>query len=444
MRLIAIIALAFITSACLEQVDFKQNQFVKVLGKEGTSIAERVIELKNGDLMVLGRMGVAAHDLESTGAGFNVNRVEDQGPFIAILDHNGNLKDLRIYPVQDLNLPFIELSDIRNQTTFLDIVELSQGGYAVLAEIRGFDYTITLANDTISNQNEPTNQNSTPILFELDGELNVQSVRSFNGDEDWDQQFLRTTAIMKPISESEIGILFRYKVTLEEHPVGYSMYVLDHQLNTTAYENFDQSLKFGYDFDVNQSGDIAVLGLEREFDVPVTDYINVYEFGNGDLTASEHKIRIDDDGEELVSVNRNEHFIRALPDGNYGIIYTDPGYEIRMAIWNPETDEVTSVEIDNTQSFSDFIRAPRAVHVMDNGDLLAYIINIPNTGGSISGHLYRLSPEGQIVFSRQIEGTPGDVVELADGGIMLVTNDQYNGLLQRIHVIKLDAHGNLH
>jgi hypothetical protein len=40
-----------ITTACLEEVDPEQEQFVKILGSEGSSIAHNVKELSNGDLL---------------------------------------------------------------------------------------------------------------------------------------------------------------------------------------------------------------------------------------------------------------------------------------------------------------------------------------------------------------------------------------------------------
>ena len=136
-----VMVMATVFSSCMEKVPYEQDQFVKVLGLEGSSLAEKVIELDNGDLMILGRMGRAAHEIESSGVGTDINEVEDQAPFIAITDHNGNLKRLQLYPIEDFAGKFIDVFNLENKITFRHILPLNDGGYLVLARMSGFDFT---------------------------------------------------------------------------------------------------------------------------------------------------------------------------------------------------------------------------------------------------------------------------------------------------------------
>ncbi|MEQ8239855.1 MAG: hypothetical protein RIA69_11620 [Cyclobacteriaceae bacterium] len=427
--------LVFLAWSCVEKVDFEQDRFVKILGKEGTAITERIIEMDNGDIMVLGKMGIAAHDITSTFSGPQIGEVEDQAPFIAITDANGNLKFLKMYPLEDFVLKWIDVFNFENKTTFKYIAPLSDGGYALMAQVYGFDFNIDIPGvlDLI-DYSSPGDVNFAPILFRLDPNFNVTDIRSFNAGPDWDGVHTLARAVMKPLPNNELGILFGYKISGDKS-IGYTFLHLDGDLDTLALaDEFDNiEGKIAYDFDLVELNTLKILGGEQD------GRLYEYSLSLSDPDRELSRRYISEDG-VFRHPNTNEHFVKTLSGGEMLYVYTNPSQNLIIGkiVGSGQADRI--IEFGSAEDFRETIRAPRAVYETTNGDLLVYEIIIPNVGVPF-GYLHRVEQDGDYVFSIRMEGAPGDVIETRDGNILVATNNQYNGLTQRINLIKMSANG---
>ncbi len=436
MTLILLLSLFF---SCQEEIKYEEEQYKRIIGFEGSSIVEQITELDNGDLMMIGKIGVSAHSLISTVTGVEINEVEDQGPFIAITDHNGYVKKIKSYPLEDFEkIDEIKVFNMPNKLTFMDILKNPNGGYHVLGELSGFDFQVTIPQLGIDTLMEsiPGYSQRTPLLFELDEHLEIQKIISFNAYEGWDF-IIRNKPIMKPLSEDEFIILFCNKQTLlPAANIGYSFFHLTHQLDTLGlYENFDNSNdKFAYDFDIHD-GQITVLGTEG-------GGFYLYQHDMNSQFSVTNSRYVSEDGE--AGSNTNPHYLRVLANGNLGAIYTDPFNVIKGDIYNAQLEPIYKFEIDGAFPGTTTIRAPRAFAEMANGDLLLYSIVIPDNDDPISGQVIRTTQTGENIFNLNIAGSPGDVLELSDGQILFASNAVHNELLQRITLYKVNQNGTLY
>jgi hypothetical protein len=427
--------------ACQEEIPYREERFQRIIGFEGSSQVEKIIELSNGDLMLLGKMGVSAHELKSTHVGVEIENVEDQGPFIAITDMNGNVKRLNTYPFENADThPTIEVINITNKTTFLDILENPSGGYHVLAELSGFDYAFTdpTTGTKTTIESSSTFVLRTPLLFDLDEDLNVKQVKSFNGTPDWDF-ILRSKPRMKALPDDSFIILFNEKSEFGTfRNVGYSFLHLNHQLETLGwYEDFDSPNRKGaFDFEIQDQ------------------WVYAFAQDSGQLWLYRHDIQNDfeqverkwiNHSGEFGDWNHNEHFVKILNNRNILLVYTNPSTIVYGNILDSDFSLFSSFEFPLPESSGSIIRVPRAVNEMSNGDLLLYNIIIPvQSNDPISSQIQRVESSGQSIFNMNVPGSPGDIIELGDGTILFGANTVHNELLQRIHLYKVDEYGQLH
>ena len=435
-KLLTITLIGFSASflSCLEEIDYFQDQYVKVLGLEGSALAERVIELDNGDIMIIGSLGRASHDVTSGFIGLEIGAVEDRAPFVAITDANGNIKQMKSYPIESFDLANIELENVANNSIFKEIIPDHNGGYIVLGQLSGFD----LIAGPITIRNTPGSRTTAPFLVKLDENLNMKKLVPFELDTIDGNLIYRARAIMKPLPNNEVGLLLGMKVRNFTEFIGYAFYRMDHDLNILdAGDDFDRpGFKLAYDFVYDQENRVAILGERNDrmvmFRIPIDNM--VYE--------AEEFQDIDHSGE---FPNFNEHFILEQENGNYAILYTDPASRIVFSLKGPDLNNVgPPVDIPNPSSIESLIRVPRAFTQMINGDFLIYNQHIPDSQEPIEGYLHRVSSTGQALWSVQIDGTPGDVTETADGDILVVANTVYNETLHRINLIKLNENGELY
>ena len=432
------ISLTLLLTGCLEEVGVEQKQFTKVLGLEGTSIAEKVIELDNGDLMIIGEMGRAAHEIETTSVGPEIRELEDQAPMIAITDANGNMKFLKMYPLEEFDLKYVDVFNFENRTTFQYIEPLQNGGYLAMAQNLGFDFDYHGPDQgPYTDYSIPGDVNFTPFLFKLDDQFNVVGVHTYNGGFDWDGIHIRTTGVMKALPNDEIGVLLG-RTYLGERPVGYTFMRLDGNGEVIEATEHADSLagKMAYDFDIDGTNTLKILGTEND---ESGGSFYVYDLPLQDLGAETNAQFIDFDGVFEFS-NTNEQFIKYTASGELLTVYTNPRENLILAKFGFRQP----FEIGNAAGLLSTNRAPRAVFETRNGEFLVYEVIIPFSSDSPHGYLHRIKTDGTHIFSQRIEGSPGDVIETKDGNIVVAANRIYNGLNQRIHLIKLDANGKLY
>lgn len=433
---IGVILIALVS--CLEKVDFEQDQYVKVLGLEGSAIAERIIELENGDIMVLGKLGVAAHDILSGPNGPEFLSVEDQAPFIAITDRNGNIKRIEAYPIEAYELEYAIVSNIENKATFKDIIPDPQGGYTVLVELRNFDIVLEepIQIEILSNPNQ---QVTNHLLLKLDSDFKIIKMISINCESDWDFIY-RPHAVIKELPNNEIGVLLGIKAFPSDNFRfgGYSFLRMNHNLEVLARgDDFNRDgIKFSHDFDVDDQNRIILIGQRNYSTV-------LYRFPMENMTYEAEEYEEIDYATN--QINTNEHFIISHEDGGSTMLYTRSSSDVLFQRRGPNLNyKGPPVNLPNPSQLKGLIRVPRAFYQTMNGDFLVYNLHIPDSQEPIEGYLHRISNSGDPIWSIKIEGTPGDVIETNTGDILVASNTVYNGLLHRVNLIKLNANGELY
>ena len=448
---------SLLASSCIEEVDFELDKYVKVLSLDRSSFAEKVIELENGDLMILGEMGIGAFDLESTGQGTQPNELEDQAPFISITDANGNLKMLRMYPLEDFDAQYdlnalglgsgeFELLGINNITSFHNVVQTGDGGFVVHAQSLGFGLINPITGEV--DLSEAGDQNYNDFLYRLDADYNVEKIVSMQAFPGWDFTS-RIRGRLKALANDQVGFLMSQRQRLLDQLNSSGMTFLHLQPNLDTVRISDIELEtdlIAYDFTTDPENNISFLTTtERHFEVFQMPLEEIVTSRFAESTKNSTLIA----GEAVQGQNTDEQWIEQLPDGSYILVYTQPllgiVYERRdqnFALINGPVDLRGENSYPNAT-----IRATRAVSITQNGDILIYVLVIPGNEGaeieSLYGELFRISPFGITVFEQRIDGIPGDVIETQDGSIVAVSNPSYNGSLQKIQITKLDANGRL-
>lgn len=438
MRSLKFISICLVLSSCIEEVNFQLDQYVKVLSLDRSSFAERIIELDNGDLMILGEMGTAAFEQESTGQGSEVTALEDQAPFIAITDPNGNLKMLRMYPFEGflVDSPFGEiiLENIENKTSFHEIIPTADGGYLVHAQSLGFDY---IFNGQLF-QSEPGATNYNDFLIKLNNQFDVEHIQSMQGQPGWDG-IRRLRGKLKQLNNSEVGFLLSQRLPFTQNTSsGFTFLHLTDALDTIQVSDIQATTDFiGQDFTIDENNNFTLLATtQSDFEIFQSSISNV---------SLDSSTPIAGDG-VLNGENRDENYIEILADGTFIIVYTQPITGIIMEHRDRDMSLISGpFDISDPDGYQpSTIRATRAVEITSDGDVLIYVLNI---GGGVnerlSGELFKVSTDGVVAFRNGTEGVPGDVRELRDGSLVTVSNRVYNGSLQKIHITKMSANGKM-
>ncbi len=427
------IAIVVLLTSCLEQVDLEQSTFVKVIGKEGSSTGGVILELNNGDLMILGELGVAAHEPNTNGDFFDIDALEDQAPFIAITDPNGNLKLSRSYPIEDLELPFGEVLNAPDKSRFTHVVQYPDGSFTILGQFRDVDVVF----NGITFESDPTRQIENPFILDLDPELNVVNYHWLNAEVFDSVGYFRPRIKMMENGVACIMIGIKFRIQDDPGaPLGFDF--LTKQAGSSPGKigaiGVSGFLKHAYDFDLTSDNNLVILGQ-------TDDYISGHRVPFSDVRDAQEEIfRIDDDGVSF-GMNSNTHFISYLEeDGGYAITYTDAPSKVIFRYLNSDFSyDGGEINLGNLDKLTGPVRSPRAMARAANGDFLVLTIEIGNNTNST---LFRVNRAG-VVFQRPIDGVPGSVIEASDGGIVVTTNPIYNGQLPKIKLQKLDANGRL-
>ena len=433
----------FLFAGCVEDVPFLEENWVRVLGEETNSFGERILELENGDLMVLGELGIAAFDVVNPGDATEIGEIEDQGPAIFITDANGNLKETHAWPFDDTETEFVDFINFENTTRFIDIVNDARGGWTVLAESRNFDGIIN--GDTIMST--ASSQFVTYFLFSLTGDFQLKEIKPVNFGADWDLRF-RIRMSMQELNESQIilfaGWNFDFSQPVGSLPEGYDYFIIDHDLNFISNYRFlaPGTNKLGNRFIINDQNELIISGQ-------VSNANGHFQtlFRNPIGSTTEQTIIVDQRG-TFQPINNNEHFPIQLTDGRYAVAYTNAPGEIKVNVFDELLRSERIFSVGPFEKWEDPVartgptRSPRAFIPLDNGDMLLLTVFQPSREPfDIVTDLYRLTPTGNQVFHRRLQGTPGDIIQSQDGNIIIVTNSPYNVPFEKITIRKLSPNG---
>jgi hypothetical protein len=421
----------------LEEIPADDNRFIKIYGKESGSFGSTLNELPNGNLLIGGKVDVPALDFTNVGGVFDIGKVVEGAPSLIEVDPNGNQTRMNLFPIgSHLTVPEIQLSDISNKSKFLEIVQLSDGGYMVLGEWRGFDVAVSFPGypyQVVINSDESPNTTA-PFLMKLNSDMSIDFIRSMNGEANWDLVY-RSKAIIRMLSDGSIGILHGLNVY---DPIygfeGYSFLKIDQQGDTLYFKDYFEPVfdtKLAHDFILNDNGDLCLIGQANN-----RIYFIFIEPSNDELEYAEF---IDNSGMRGNNPNTNSMFLEQFNDKSFVAVYTDPPQDTRIRFvsgdYSASGEPIIISDLENEY--------PRAVYITENEDILIYTVYLANASVP-SGFLYRVTREGKRIFRIRLEGSPGDVIEAKDGTILALSNPLFNGLIPKTRLTKLSADGRVY
>lgn len=445
MKTKSLIVAILLLAGCVEEVPFLERNWVKVLGEETNSFGERIIKLDNGDLMIFGELGIAAHDIVNPGDATEIGEIEDQGPAIFITDPNGNLKESHSWPFDNIETTYVDFLNFENATRFIDGAQSPNGGWTMLAETRNIDGIFQ--GDTLRSSSDA--QFVTYFLFSLSSDFEIREIKPLNFGEDWDFR-LRVRMSMKALSPTELVLFTAWNFDLSQPigtlPEGYDYYLVDHDLNLKSNYPFlsPGSNKVGNNFIINSDQELVISGQVSNSN---GNFQTLFHTAIG--SATDISTLLDDRGTGS-PINNNEHFPIQLADGRYAATYTNAPGEIKVSVLSGAFVRERTFRVGPFEKWEDPNtrtgpnRSPRAFIPLHNGDMLLLAVYQPSTEPfAILTDLYRLSPDGEEVFHKRFEGTPGDIIETLDGHIILMTNSPYNEPFEKITIRKLSPNGEI-
>jgi len=101
-----LLATSFIFSSCEEELD-EQQPFVKVYGEELQSSGEKIRELPNGDLLIVGATAPSIFEPDINNLGPSPVQVnEARAASITRIDRSGNVLLTRVFPLDSIEFNF--------------------------------------------------------------------------------------------------------------------------------------------------------------------------------------------------------------------------------------------------------------------------------------------------------------------------------------------------
>jgi hypothetical protein len=404
--------------------------FIKVLGKQGSSSGNKLLELPNGDLLIAGKLGVPAFDIKQTTDDILFGRAQDLAPTIMITDKSGNIKKIRSYPINEwiIHNDIFQVSDFADKASFIDVVQMDDGGYFALGQFSAFTFKVPsegyIRNDT---------QVQSPFLMKLNANLDMEFFRSFNGEEGWDTVF-HIVPKMKKLNDGNLLILFgldKYLPFSKEDNIGYSLLKLSPEGKTLAFRKYPGQ-KYAQNLSLDDQGNIILIGQDGAFyscfkiplgSLEMDDFLNYeqsYSFGNP------WKV--------------NEMFVYPQPDNTYYVIYAKNDNGIRFEKLDSDFKYLKGFDLvgNNSQEY------PRAAYETKSGEYLVYSEWLDDNLEVSQGFLYKLNQNNEILFKIPFEGIPGDAIEYSDGSLLVMSNATYNNLLLKVTITKLSADGKIY
>ncbi len=421
-------------SSCLETLEDSSENFVKVYGELGTSTGEKIVPLSDGNFLILGRIGKPAFNLPS-----NVDNVFDFGLGAILIDKNGNKLKERIYPVDSIFTgEIVQYRDLESKGIIQWGVECADGGILFAGEWRNGDVYFSAPEVGVDFYLEDPG-GGLPFLGKFDADLNLLFIDPINNIENvTPEQRLKATPVLKRLSNNQIYLMLGFHNSLEFNLDGYSLLELDENgkiirsftdLRPVREPGDDLWLKFTRDFDLDENGDIVLIGQRK-------DNIAVFKVPVATLDSETNFNAFAPEGEN--GFNRNPKYIRSDNIGGYIVVYTDPPNEIIVRTLSgdfiPNNTPVDITDSSKNEYPREFIHAK-------NGDYLLLAEKLVAGDNTVS-YIYRLDPQGKVIFKKRFSGSAGDIIETEDGSIMLMTNPIYNEQLNKITISKLDANGN--
>ena len=441
--------MAIFQTSCVEDVVDIDSGFIKVLGQDALTEVRGVVELSNGDYMILGKIGKRSfNDVSNNILDADVQK---QAAGLMITDHRGNIKTMRLYPIEEVEVDnSITLEPLNGKVSLLDAIELDGGGYLVIGQLRDFDITIDFGGGRIlpiiSDESSPSQTTLAPILLRLSPSLEVINIRMLTGESEWDNSF-QIQPKMRKMPDGNIALVFGQNVLFDpdQYPnpsmirplAGYRLMILDQTGDEIIRRDYNRDTGFKHTrhFEVDENNNIYIIGERNAqfaiFELPAYSWLedNYWDLETFNPFANSGNAGLP---------NTNGAFIHLTPSGGLAAVYTNPPQEILISYLNsgPNGNQI-ALAPETTQEY------PRATFMTQNGDLLIYSELLNENSSSATGYLTRLDEAGQKLWRIQVEGVPKDVMELSDGNILTLTDRPYNESFNKGILTKFSADGKI-
>jgi hypothetical protein len=414
--------------ACQIEEGKVDTNFTKVYGRQGESSISGITELANGNLLLTGRLSRPAFlgsEASSIGNGGNLS---ERAMCIILTNSEGETLKERSYPISNIDIdPAFDIGDVSGLSQLLKVYPLPNGGYIGLGEFRGFGISI---GPPFNFDLPPSPSNTSMFLAYFNANLELEKIDHFNGKTPWDRKFYSVGVLKPKPDHSGFVFMLGYNVSLNQQYLGFTLFHLDSDGEIVSEHPYHSPLlRVARDFTFLENGNVLSIGQQGNF-IALTE---IDMSSNQELSA--YSINFKGVGG---LINSNPMMVERTVGNKIVAFYPAPSDSAYMHVLNTnyETNFIKELE----PSLSD--QYPLTSSVCANGDILLVCIDLSNSLDENS-IVYRLSPEGEMLFRKRYSGRVRDIIEGSDGGILLSNDVNYGGGIKKATLQKLSANGEL-
>lgn len=428
MRRLAVCILACIASiSCTKDVGQLDDTWTRVVGGRMNSYLRDVEELENGNIVAVGQKGYAAFTSQTAGGVDVFGKSDERAAAIYLFDSNGYLLKEGVFRTEEVDLIHnVEFYGIGDKAMFLDVLPAQDGGFIVLGEWRNFSWYYGVLDSVFPASSSTT----VPFICKFDANLELQNFWSVTGSVG-SAPYLYSGGTLFELADGTPVLLVHAFVQTLAYPHGYALMILDVDGNrqSVIHDNAgvgNRMLMRDVCTDVN--GDVVIVGqYQGDFTAMKWD---------AQLNSKLSRIRIDYSGVGS-GINGNQAFIQPKPDGTG--FYTAHMNAPQTVVINELNEDFEVIDRWEPE-FTVAQEYPSDFKLLPNGDLLLQTFRLDSSVGTDS-RLYRIVPDGSLIWARTFEGTNGIGAVLSDDHWLVTENPKHGELLvkSRLHKIKSDG-----
>ena len=468
MKKFIIILISLYFSACVEEVNDLDTNFVKIYGEELDSSGKNIYELPNGDLLILGSYSRAGFGEEilfnNEGTPVNRNKVNIlAAPSIIHTDRFGNVKQKRVYPADSIKLSsYVGRIDVSLEGSVVDIIQLSNGHFLAFGK---YDKaSVVFQKDfIIFPKGYASGFPGWNFYMILDGDLNLLHIRySFDTDDDFVNDNIVRKAFYK-LPDGNIAVLWHNA----DHFIDYSgaaLMKLTSREDTIWGQNIypeDRSKAAFYGTDLytdENSGNMYLLAERR--DSPACDCINhtpsiLIINDNGDMInqVGYGQIEWPAKWDDTLKSNEPRKILKTIngfaiayrkdtvdidPKVELGAMTNRLKYVLGLQFLDESLNEIKNVEITEFL-ISDIIGAE---DTPDGGFVFLLELPLSNQAES-SAVLLKTDDNGKEIWRRNLEGSPNALSIDTDGTILVLMTTSFNNVSYKAKLFRFSSNGML-
>ena len=404
------------------------NNFTKVYGRQGESSISGITELANGNLLLAGRQSRPAFlgsEASSIGNGGNLS---ERAMCLILTNAEGETLKERSYPISNIDIdPAFDIGDVSGLSQLLKVYPLADGGYIGLGEFRGFGISI---GPPFNFDLPPSPSNTSMFLAYFNANLELEKIDHFNGKTPWDRNFYSVGVLKPKPDHSGFVFMLGYNVTITQRYLGFTLFHLDNKGEIVSEHPYHSPLlRVARDFTFLENGNVLSIGQQGNF-IALTE---IDMSSNQELST--YSINFKGVGG---LINSNPMLIERTEANQIVAFYPDPSDSAYMHVLNSEyqTEFIKELEPRLSDQY------PLTSSLCANGDILLVCIDLSNSLDENS-IVYRLNPQGEMLFRKRYSGRVRNIIESSDGGILLSNDVNYGGGIKKATLQKLSANGDL-